>query len=99
MKMSKQIGVLVSSGYGSGWSTWNSPECALDQELVAAIEAKLPYEEIEEIAKRNWPYNYLGGLGDCYVEWVAEGTTFRIEEYDGAESICFLDSYSWQVAK
>jgi hypothetical protein len=95
--MSKQIGILVSRGYGAGWSTWNSPECALDQELVAAIEAKLSYEEIEEIAKRNWPDAYTSGLHDCQVEWVDEGTAFRIEECNGAESIVF--SYDWQVAK
>ena len=97
--MSKQIGVLVSRGNGAGWSTWNSPECALDQELVAAIEAKLPYEEIEEIAKRNWPDNYLGGLGQCYVQWVDEGTIFHIEDYHGSESIKFCGKSSWQVAK
>lgn len=97
--MSKQIGILVSRGYGAGWSTWNSPECALDQELAAAIEAELPYEQIEEIAKRNWPTNYLGGLAKCEVEWVDEGTPFRIEEYDGNESIRFPSDYNWQVAK
>jgi hypothetical protein len=97
--MSKQIGVLVSRGYGAGWSTWNSPECALDQELVVAIEAKLPAEQIEAIAKCNWPDAYLGGLLDCEVEWVDEGTAFRIEEYDGAESISFPDSYNWQIAE
>jgi hypothetical protein len=97
--MTKKIGVLVSTGFGAGWSTWNNPECALDQELVAAIEANLPAEQITAIAKRNWPNAYLGGLLDCDVKWVDEGTAFRIEEYDGAESIHFPDSYNWQIAK
>ena len=92
--MTKKIGVLVSTGFGAGWSTLNSPECALDQELVGAIEANLAADQIKAIAERNWPDAYLGGLLDCYVEWVDEGTAFRIEEYDGAESIHFPDSYN-----
>jgi hypothetical protein len=97
--MTKKIGVLISTGFGAGWSTWNSPECALDQELVGAIEVNLPAEQIKAIAERNWPKAYLGGLLDCDVVWVDEGTAFRIEEYDGAESIHFPDGYSWQIAK
>ncbi len=95
----KQIGVLVSRGFGAGWSTWNEPACALDQELVTAIEAGVSYEELEGIAKRNWPDAYTGGLHDCEVVWINEGTLFSIEEYDGAESIHFANSYTWQVAK
>lgn len=95
----KKVGVLVSRGYGAGWSTWGRPEMALDQEIVEAIEAELPYERIEEISKRNWPDAYLGGLYQCKVVWLDEGTAFRIDEYDGAESIHFPDDYRWQVAK
>lgn len=97
--MSKKIGVLVSSGYGAGWSTWGDPNSALDQELVAAIERNAPSEELERIADKNWPDQYKGGLYDCHVVWLDEGTLFRIDEYDGSESITLADEQEWQIAK
>lgn len=93
-----QIGVLVSKGYGAGWSTWNQPECALDQELVEAFEAGKSEQEIMDIAKKNWPESYYGGLMDCTVVYVPKGTRFLITEYDGYESIEFDYSVDWQVA-
>lgn len=96
--MSNQIGILVSSGYGAGWSTWNEPECALDQELVQAFENKLSEDEIMAIAEKNWPKSYKGGLMDCEIVWVDEGTQFRITEYDGYESIEFNTYHHWNIA-
>jgi hypothetical protein len=95
--MSEQIGVLVSHGFGAGWSTRNSPECALDQELVQAFEDNLSEDKIMEIARINWPDNYMGGLMDCSVYWIDKGTKYRITEYDGAESIEFDTSDYWSV--
>ena len=82
-----QVAVLVSKGYGAGWSTWGAPESCLDGEIAQAILDGRPDQEISEIAERNWPGQYQGGLGDCVVEWVAEGQPFEIDEYDGAESL------------
>ena len=96
----KQIGILYSPGFGAGWSTWGNCEMALDQELAVAIDSKLPYEEILKIAERNWPEQYYGGLDDCVVEWVDEGTLFAVEEYDGSESLRFQASGDyWTVAR
>ena len=96
--MSEQIGVLVSHGFGAGWSTWNSTDCALDQELAQAFESGMSEDDILAIANRNWPENYLGGLLDCSVHWIDKGTQFRITEYDGAESIEFNTPNHWSVA-
>ena len=95
----KKVGVLVSYGYGAGWSTWGCPEMALDQEIVEAIEDELPYVQVKQIAERNWPDECLGGLYQCKVVWLDEGTIFRIEDCNGAESIHFPNDYKWQVAK
>lgn len=83
----KQIGIIYSPGYGAGWSTWGKEEMALDQELANAISSGSPAEQIRAIATKNWPDEYMGGLGDCKVEWVDEGTLFKINEYDGYESL------------
>lgn len=93
------IGIIYSPGYGAGWSTWGKAEMALDQELANAISNDEPYSKCVEIAIKNWPGEYYGGLEDCQVEWVEEGTQFIIEEYDGNESIQFNYDNYWQIAK
>lgn len=95
--MSEQIGIIYSPGYGAGWSTWGCEEMALDQELAKAISEGKSYNEIYAIAIKNWPNEYMGGLGDCVVEWVDKGTQFKIEEYDGSESITFNHGDYWSV--
>lgn len=29
-----KVGVLISKGYGAGWSTWNTPELAYDKRII-----------------------------------------------------------------
>jgi len=96
--MTKQIGILVSTSYGGSWSTWEKPEMALDQELVKAFEEKKEEKEIMTIAEKNWPEEYMGGLMDCMVYWVDEGTKFIITECDGAETLILEEDLN-QVAK
>ena len=85
--MGDKVGVLVSRGYGVGWSSWGNPKSCLDKELVSAFERKAAEEEICAIASKNWPEQYQGGLMDCEVESVEVGTFIRINEYDGSESL------------
>ena len=100
MKMFKKDGktaVLVSLGYGAGFSTWNEPEMAVDFDLVEAFldgdrtRFKCILEE-----KYNDPYD--GGVEDLEVQWVDEGKKFRIEEYDGNESIEVFNEEVWFTA-
>lgn len=97
--MNGKVGIIYSPGYGAGWSTWGCEEMATDQELARAIHAGEPYEKILEIAKRNWPDEYMGGLEDCVVEWVDPGTQFIISEYDGSECLEFNHNDYWSIAK
>lgn len=94
-----KVGVLVSKGYGAGWSSWGEPEMALDKELVKAFEDELSEEAIEAIAEKNWPKCYKGGLFDCEVEYVDKGIRFRIDEYDGSESLVILDYEDFLIAE
>jgi len=88
--MSDKVGIIYSPGYGAGWSTWGEEDQALDQELAKAIDCG-NYKEAKVIASKNWPEACLGGLGDCKVEWVDLGTTFRIDECDGYETLRLSD--------
>lgn len=97
--MDGKIGIVYSPGFGAGWSTWGDLESALDQELAHAIHNNESIDVIEQIANKNWPDQYTGGLSDCIVEWVEEGTQFVIDEYDGNESIVINSGDYWVVAK
>lgn len=95
-----KVAVLVSEGFGAGWSTWNygdypAEELVFCPELVTAILAGASPEEVKTLAKSLFPEAYDGGADDLVVKWVPVGTTFRIAEYDGKESLELLDRVDW----
>jgi hypothetical protein len=84
------VAVLVSPGYGAGWSTWGndrSEEMLFCPRLVAAIEAGADKSERRKIAAEEFSGAYLGGVDQLVIEWVREGEPIRIVEYDGSERI------------
>lgn len=88
-----QVAVIVSPGYGAGWSTWNNEygeKIVFDPALAQMILDGKSREELEKYAKKVYPDAYAGGLGKAEVEWVAAGSRFKIDEYDGYESIVIL---------
>lgn len=92
------VAVLYSPGYGAGWHTWGAPvEAVFDPELVEAVLAG-DKDKAVEIANRKWPDEYDGGVRDLVVEWIPQGMPFRINEYDGSESIECLDDIDFIVA-
>jgi photosystem II stability/assembly factor-like uncharacterized protein len=103
MKMFKKDGktaVLVSPGFGAGFSTWNKPEMAVDFDLV---EAFLSGDKTRFAYIVNEKYNaddslYLGGMDGLIVVWVDGGKKFRVEEYDGAEHVEVFKGIEWFTA-
>lgn len=96
-----QVAVLVSPGFGAGWSTWGAGERGLfSPELVAVLERPdHTAEDLEEVAVAVvGPDCYLGGLHDLRIMWVPVGTQFRIHEYDGSESLVLSSAEEWFVA-
>ena len=96
--------VLISPGYGAGWSTWNSPEMAFDECLIGAFECGISKEDMRALCVEcgytplgNPPY--MGGFENLMVVEVPSGTMFRIREYDGYESVEMLDMDDWYVAE
>ena len=94
------VAVLVSRGFGAGWSTWNYeyPDMLYDADVARMLLDGAPLDEIEKLAESKWPDAYLGGLDGLYVYWMSPGTKFRVDEYDGAESVEILDEIHWNVA-
>lgn len=93
-----KIAVLVSVGFGAGWSTWNT----VDEELAEALlfdadVVKMVLEgredEIEDFVTAKYKdkaddgWLVTAGAKDLDVEWVDKGERFVIDEYDGAESL------------
>ena len=80
-----KVAVIVSPGFGAGWSTWadDSEAAAFDPDVVAWIEGG----KVGGTEAFGEKYGYTGGLRDVVIEWVPKGCRFEIDEYDGSESL------------
>ena len=88
-KKDGKVAVLYSPGFGAGWSTWASQDTErmiFDPELVEAV-LSCDHAKMHEVAKRNFPDAYDGGVDNLAVCWLNEGERFEIREYDGNESV------------
>ena len=87
-----EVGVIISPGYGAGWSTWNgnNPELVFNKQLVEAV-LNVDKNKILELAQSLCPDGYFGGASNLRVKFLTTGTSFFIDEYDGAESITFYE--------
>lgn len=97
--------VLISKGYGAGWSTWNDPEMAFDKELIAMVENGCSLEEMYNVCVRKGFSSgagatpYMGGFKNLQIVEIPDGLYFRIREYDGNEYIEYFDMSDWTLAE
>lgn len=82
-----KVAVIVSPGFGAGWSTWadDAEAAVFAPDVVAWIESG---KRGSTIAFER--YGYTGGLDDAEIEWLPVGTRFIVDEYDGAEALAVL---------
>jgi len=94
-----KVAVLYSPEFGAGWYTWNQehPEILFDPAIVKLVE-KGKYDELATYVELKYPGIYTGGLHNLQVEWIKEGSLFRVVEYDGCESIEVNDEIDWMIA-
>lgn len=98
------VAVLYSPGFGAGWYTWNTElgeSILFDPGLVDLVLNLRPDDEIEAYCTLKWGSDdgaYFGGVPDLKVAWVPVGTKFRIDEYDGSESVITEDKDEWFIA-
>lgn len=91
-----KVAVLFSRGYGAGWGSWNygvHDVIMFHPKIVQMVEDEREMEITEEWLEKELGLKdvYTGGCEGLYIEWVPEGTKFRIDEYDGAERIITID--------
>jgi len=84
------VAVAVSGGFGAGWSTWNDvdPRDARFNQLF--LDGNI--DEVHRICDEE-KLGYAGGARKVEIEWVPEGTKFRIDEYDGSETLVTTDDW------
>lgn len=94
-----ELGVLVSDGFGAGWSTWNEKELAYDKRIVEKFLENVSSDEMRNFVESlGYARPYMGGYEDIELEFIPRGTVFRIHEYDGLESIETLEDMDMIVA-
>lgn len=88
--------VLISPGFGAGWSTWEGAGLATDARLIEAFERGISKEEMKELCiDLGYGDVYMGGFGDLKIVEVPAGSLFQIREYDGSEYIEIFDESEW----
>lgn len=89
------VAVLISTGFGAGWYSWNSShkELLFHPKLIEMVEQGNHRDITEEWIEANLGLKdiYTGGNRDLTIKWLPEGTAFQVDEYDGAESITTLE--------
>lgn len=99
-----KVAVLVSYGYGAGWSTWNvgqkSKNMLFDPDVVKWVRDGKPGELCDHVDLEEKYGEYVCDLGaqDLDIQWLDVGTRFLVHEYDGCESIWTQDEMNWIVA-
>jgi hypothetical protein len=93
------VAVLFSPDYGAGWYTWNPtmPELLFDPAIVKLVEEE-KFDELQTYVELKYPDIYKGGMDELTVTWIPEGSLFRVNEYDGAETVEVQDDADWFVA-
>ena len=92
-----KVAVIYSPRYGAGWSSWATTAAEVAVFAPAIVEwieggktddpAEAVLKMLRDAGLPDDTYIYDGGLETAEIEWVAQGRPFRIEEYDGFESV------------
>lgn len=90
-----KVAVAYSPGFGAGWSTWNDDELAetllfhpdIINMVLSNRQSEINTDWLVEHFGEEFKDVYRGGASNLSIKWVPVGTQFRIDEYDGSESV------------
>jgi hypothetical protein len=93
------VAVVYSPGYGAGWYSWNleQPGLLFDPNIVKYVEDGCKDSFLSYMGLK-YPEVFISEFSELAIEWVPVGTQFRVNEYDGDESIIIKDRDEWFVA-
>lgn len=90
-----KVAILISLGFGAGWYTWNREhkELLFHPKIVRMVEENRQKEIDEEWCLKELGIENVccGGANGLIIVWLPEGTPFKVEEYDGAESLITVE--------
>lgn len=106
------IAVAYSPGYGAGWSSWNTNMFPNDKEVEETLlfhpkiirmildgrQKEITTSWLVKHFGEKFKHVYDGGNYQLRVRWIAEGTKFKIDVYDGNESIVCAGNIDWYEA-
>lgn len=104
-----EVAVLVSGGFGAGWSTCMDDNQAAvllyHPDIVKLVQEDKRSEITDDLCKKilgidNKKDSYVCvlGAGDLEIEWVIEGAQFEIEEHDGSETLHIIGGRNCHTA-
>lgn len=97
-----KVAVVISTGYGAGWYSWSdgNKELLFHPKLIEMIESGRQKEITEEWVLDNLGIKdvYCGGNHSLTIKWINEGNLFKVDEYDGSESISVVGDSDYIVA-
>jgi hypothetical protein len=95
-----KVAILVSHDFGAGWYTWHYDERLLfEPKIVEMLENDTdPHEIVSYCEKTYGDEIYYGGVDGLAVHWLPIGTQFKIDEYDGAETLIISHEVHWITA-
>lgn len=94
-----KVAVLVSPGYGAGWSTELAEKEALfDPTLVDLVLASKWDAAVKYVEDTYLSSYYSSAVENLVVLWVPVGTEFCIREEEGHEYIELKEKVTWITA-
>ena len=101
-----QVAVVYSPGYGAGWSTWSDNKFAktllfhplIVEKVESGHENEITTEWLVEQFGEEYEDVYCGGAKNLEIDWIDQGSRFRINEYDGSEAIVLMDNDYYFIA-
>jgi hypothetical protein len=98
-----RVAVVIHTEYGWGWFSAypDIPELLFDPGIVSLVEEK-QWEKLKTYLVLKFPdvaYSYSDrDIKGLVIHWIRQGSRFRIESYDGMESIVLHDNEEWIIA-
>ena len=95
-----KVAILISRGYGAGWYTWHYDKRLLfEPKIVEMLDDGADPHEIKSYCEKTYGDElYYGGVHGLEVHWLPIGTQFKIDEYDGAETLIISNEVRWITA-
>lgn len=101
-----KVAVLISPGFGAGWSTWAHEDGAsdfvlFDRRVIEARKRNAGPEEVKALLEEligGAPC--MSGWSDVEIRWVPQGQPFYVNDYDGNETLRYpgVGSEDWKTA-